>query len=439
MYEKITLPNGVRIVHENIPYVRSAALGIWVGTGSRYEKARMSGASHFIEHMLFKGTQTRSAADLADIMDGIGGQVNAFTTKECTCFHGRVLDTHLDQLTDVLCDMFFNSRFDEGDVKNERGVILEEIDMYRDTPEDLASERLQTAVYKGFSLSRPVLGTKAALGKMTGEALREHMAGHYRPRAVVVALSGSYKPADIERLKARFADMGAGGEKSFKPAAYTPSFLVKRKSLEQNHLMLTFPGLGITDERRYTLQLLSDILGGGMSSRLFQTVREQRGLCYSVYTYGYSYLDTGLFAVYTALGRENGAGGHRRHPGRDHPDARRRDAGRADAGARADQGQHPHESRADGLADAPPRQKRAVPRVCARARRDHRQIRRRDSRGHPNADGGTVRLFPGVVFRRRARRRGGLLPRAAELNPGGPEKIKCRRQAAFFRLLPFYV
>ena len=142
MYEKITLPNGVRILHEYIPYVRSVSLGIWVGTGSRYENAPMSGASHFIEHMLFKGTDKYTAAELAGIMDGIGGQINAFTTKECTCFHGRVLDTHLDQLSDILCDMFFNSKFDEEDVKSERGVILEEIDMYRDTPEDLTSERL---------------------------------------------------------------------------------------------------------------------------------------------------------------------------------------------------------------------------------------------------------------------------------------------------------
>ncbi len=304
MYEKITLPNGVRIVHEHIPYVRSVALGIWVATGSRYESARMSGASHFIEHMLFKGTDTRTATQLADIMDGIGGQVNAFTTKECTCFHGRVLDTHLDQLTDVLCDMFFNSRFDEADVNNERGVIREEIDMYKDTPEDLASERLQTAVFRGFSLSRPVLGTKTALSKMTGAALRAHMAEHYRPRSVVVALSGSYKPADIELLTARFSAMQDGGGKTFKPAVYTPSFTAKRKSLEQNHLLLAFPGLSVTDKRRYSLQLLSDILGGGMSSRLFQTVREKRGLCYTVYSFGSSYRDTGLFAVYTALGKD---------------------------------------------------------------------------------------------------------------------------------------
>lgn len=307
MYEKIVLPNGVRILHEYIPYVRSVSLGIWVGTGSRFEAAQMGGASHFIEHMLFKGTATRSAAQLASIMDAIGGQTNAFTTKECTCFHGRVLDTHLDQLTDVLCDMFFSSRFDENDVKNERGVILEEIDMYQDTPEDLASERLFSAVYKGSALARPILGKKSTLEAMTGETLRQHMKAHYTPDVVVVALSGSYKPEDIQRLSDRFAAMTPGEKQRITPATYAPSFVVRRKSLEQNHLTMAFPGVAVTDDARFTLQLLSDILGGGMSSRLFQTVRENRGLCYSIYTYGSSYADTGLFNVNTALGRETEA------------------------------------------------------------------------------------------------------------------------------------
>lgn len=303
MYEKIVLPNGVRILHEYIPYVRSVSLGIWVGTGSRYENAAMSGASHFIEHMLFKGTETRSAAELACIMDGIGGQCNAFTTKECTCFHGRVLDTHLDQLSDILCDMFFNSRFDEDDVKNERGVILEEIDMYADTPEDLAVERLSSAVFKGYSLARSILGKKATLDKMTGTSLRQYMSAHYNPESVVIAVSGSYKPDDITRLKDRFEVMTKGNSHKPVKAAYTPSFTVRRKSLEQNHLNIAFPGIRVTDQSRFALQLLSEILGGGMSSRLFQTVREKRGLCYSIYTYGSSYIDTGLFSVYTALGK----------------------------------------------------------------------------------------------------------------------------------------
>jgi predicted Zn-dependent peptidase len=304
MYEKIVLPNGVRLLHEYIPYVRSVSLGIWVGTGSRYEDAGMSGASHFIEHMLFKGTQTHTAAELAGIMDAIGGQSNAFTTKECTCFHGRVLDTHLPRLTEVLTDMLFNSKFDEADVTNERGVILEEIDMYEDAPEDVCSERLSSSVFTGNSLARPILGRRATLDKMTGDTLRHYMTQHYRPESVVVALSGSYKPEDIERLRELFSAMSAGGRNGFKNAAYTPAFTVKRISLEQNHLCIAFPGVAVTDGNRFTLQLLSDILGGGMSSRLFQTVREKRGLCYSIYSYGSSYIDTGLFSICVALGRE---------------------------------------------------------------------------------------------------------------------------------------
>jgi predicted Zn-dependent peptidase len=210
----------------------------------------------------------------------------------------------LSQLTDVLTDMFFHSKFDETDVQNERGVILEEIDMYQDTPEDLAAERLSTAVFKGYSLARPILGTKSTLGKMTGEALRQYMAEHYRPESVVIAVSGSYQPEDIGRLRDIFSAMGTGGRNVFKNAAYTPAFTVRRKSLEQNHLSIAFPGVAATDNRRFALQLLSDILGGGMSSRLFQTVRENRGLCYTVYSYGSSYIDTGLFSIYTALSRE---------------------------------------------------------------------------------------------------------------------------------------
>ncbi|MGE4483823.1 MAG: M16 family metallopeptidase [Oscillospiraceae bacterium] len=304
MYEKITLKNGVRILFENIPYVRSVSVGIWVGTGSRFESAAENGASHFIEHMVFKGTETRTAAETAEIMDSIGGQINAFTTKECTCFYGRVLDTHLDRLTDILSDMFFNSRFDEADINNERGVIFEEIDMYEDAPEDLVTERLFTAAYKGFSLARPILGKKATLSKLGSKELREYMRRHYCPSSVVVAVSGSFRSEDIDCIASRFEAMPIFGENRLKSAAYTPAFIVKKKSIEQNHLCLGFPGLSVTDNRRYAMQLLSGILGGGMSSRLFQSVREKRGLCYSVYSFGSSYIDTGLFAIYTALGRD---------------------------------------------------------------------------------------------------------------------------------------
>ena len=186
-YEKITLPNGVRILTEQVPGVRSACLGIWVGTGSRHEKPGEGGAAHFIEHMLFKGTATRTAAQLAEEMDAIGGQVNAFTTKECTCFHARVLDTHLPRVADILCDMFFHSKFDDSDVETERGVILEEIGMYEDNPEDLCAERLAGVVFQGSPLARPILGKKATLEQMDGTWLRQYKDSHYGPESIVVA------------------------------------------------------------------------------------------------------------------------------------------------------------------------------------------------------------------------------------------------------------
>ena len=304
MYEKITLPNGVRILLEPAPGVRSAALGIWAGVGSRHEKPAENGAAHFIEHMLFKGTQRRSAAALAEEMDAIGGQINAYTTKESTCFFGRVLDTHLAQCTDILCDMFFHSRFDSGDAALERGVILEEIGMYEDNPEDLCSERLAAAVFQGSPLARPILGKRSTLARLDGPRLAEFMRTHYHANRIVVALAGSFRPEDVEDLKARFSRIPPSAAPAGTPAWYVPAVTVHKKAIEQNHPTLAFPGLGFREPERFTLQLLSSILGGGMSSRLFQDVRERLGLCYSIYSYATCHEDTGYFGVYTALNRD---------------------------------------------------------------------------------------------------------------------------------------
>lgn len=303
-YQLTTLPNGVRIASERMPGVRSAALGIWVSTGSRDEKASEGGAAHFIEHMLFKGTPTCSAEALARRMDAIGGQINAFTTKENTCFHARCLDTHLREALDILCDMFFDSAFAEADVATERGVILEEIGMYADDPSDLVSEKLFAAVFHGSSLGRPILGRKATLDKMTGSWLKAYKEGHYTADRVVITLAGSFDDAILKEIKARFSAMAPGKAKPLKPAAIQDSIVVKKKATEQNHLLVAFPSITDRDPRKYQMQLLSSILGGGMSSRLFQQVREKNGLCYSVYTFGTSHEEVGLFSVYTALGQE---------------------------------------------------------------------------------------------------------------------------------------
>ena len=299
-----TLPNGVRLVTEPIASVRSAALGIWIGGGSQEETSEESGAAHFIEHMLFKGTESRSAGDIARETDAIGGQMNAFTTKECTCFYGRVLDDHLPQALDILWDMVYHSAFAESAAETERGVIQEEIDMYEDTPDDLCAEKLFGSVFAGSSLARPILGSRETLAPMTGAFLKAYHDRHYRADNTVVALAGSYSDDVLNDLRQRFGSLTAGEPIQVPPASYTPAFVVTNKPIEQNHLTLAFPSLPYDSPRRFALQLLSSILGGGVSSRLFQEVREKQGLCYTVYAYGAGHKDTGVFCVYTALNRD---------------------------------------------------------------------------------------------------------------------------------------
>lgn len=304
MHQTIVLPNGLRILTEEVPGARSAALGFFVGTGSRHEKAGESGAAHFIEHMSFKGTHDRTAGDLARETDALGGQLNAYTTKECTCYYVRCLDRHLDRATELLCDMLLCSAFREEDVELERGVILEEIGMYQDSPEDLAAERLAGAVFRGSSLGRPILGRRATLEKMTGAWLREYQRTHYRPGRIVAALAGNFTQAAVDRLARRLGELEPGKAPGQRSAQYHPAVTVRRKAIEQNNLVVAFPGLSYLDERRYQLLLLNAILGGGVSSRLFQQLREERGLCYSVYSYVADHADTGLLGIYTGLGQE---------------------------------------------------------------------------------------------------------------------------------------
>ena len=304
MFEKTFLPNGVRILHEHVPSVRSAALGIWVGVGSRYETVEENGSSHFIEHMLFKGTEHRSAAELARETDAIGGRINAYTTRECTCFYGHVLDSHLPALTDILCDMFFHSLFREEDVESERGVIFEEIDMYADDPEDLVHEQLYLHAFAGNSLARPVLGTRKSLKHVTAERLRSFRSRCYTGQNVVIALAGSYTIRDLESLRSAFSYLPAGTPLSARRASYHPCFILREKESEQNQLVLAYPSIPMNDPSRYAFSLLSAILGGTASSRLFQTVREQRGLCYSISSGGFCHRKEGMYAIHTGLNPE---------------------------------------------------------------------------------------------------------------------------------------
>ncbi|MCL2343035.1 MAG: insulinase family protein [Firmicutes bacterium] len=303
MYDKLTLQNGVRILTEPMPDRRSAALGLWVGAGSRAEAPAEHGAAHFIEHMLFKGTQSRSAADLASAMDGVGGQVNAFTTREKTCFYARVLDTHLELAIDLLTDMFFCSRFDEADVQSERGVIGEEIGMYEDTPDDLVVERAVERSLTG-SLSHSVLGSRRSLAGLSPEGLKAFMGRYYTPDRTVIALCGSFCEAHVRRLAEIFDRMKPGDAPEPKPSHFRPVFLTKRRATEQNHICLAFQALPANSETRFAMQFLSSVLGGGVSSRLFQTVREKYGLCYAISDFLVNFNEVGVYGVSAALGRE---------------------------------------------------------------------------------------------------------------------------------------
>ncbi|MDQ0245734.1 putative Zn-dependent peptidase [Bacillus fengqiuensis] len=303
MIKRYTCQNGVRIVLENIPTVRSVAIGVWIGTGSRNETPELNGVSHFLEHMFFKGTKTRSAREIAESFDRIGGQVNAFTSKEYTCYYAKVLDEHADQALDVLADMFFNSTFDEEELKKEKNVVYEEIKMYEDTPDDIVHDLLSKAVYEKHPLGYPILGTEETLETFNGDTLRQYMNEMYIPENVVISIAGNVEESFIKKAEQYFGKYETGHE----PTAFvTPEFhanhLVRKKETEQAHLCLGFKGMQIGHKDVYSLIVLNNVLGGSMSSRLFQEVREQRGLAYSVFSYHSAYRDTGMLTVYGGTG-----------------------------------------------------------------------------------------------------------------------------------------
>ncbi len=303
MHEIIKLPNGVRIICEKIPYVRSAAVGIFVDVGSRDEAPSVNGSAHFIEHMLFKRTSKHSAADLAFEMDAIGGQINAYTTRESTCFYARVLDTHLNTAIDLLSEMFFDCAFDEAETDSERGVILEEIGMYEDTPDDACYEKLMSGCYKG-ALGRPVLGKPATLAKMSGASLKEFKESHYTAGNIIISLCGNYEDSHLELIKEHFSGMEKSRRKATRRAEYSTHIAVRRKKTEQNQFCLAFPSSSVMSEDRFAMNLLTTVLGGGVSSRLFQNIREKYGLCYSIYSFQSTFADTGLLSVGTAVNKE---------------------------------------------------------------------------------------------------------------------------------------
>ncbi|MHA0856017.1 M16 family metallopeptidase [Paenibacillus sp. CMAA1364] len=297
--EKIMLSNGLRVVMEKIPTCRSVSFGIWVKTGSRYENVQNNGVSHFIEHMLFKGTERFDAKDIAEQFDAIGGNLNAFTSKEYTCYYAKVLDEHLPIAVDVLADMFFRSNMDDGELSKEKNVILEEISMYEDTPDDIVHDLMAKAVYGDHPLAYPILGTQVQLEEMKAKDLKAYMSEHYTVENTVISVVGNLDDHLVELLEKHFGEFNNhGSESNITVPKFHSEVLFHKKKTEQNHICLSFPGCSIEDPRQYAMVLLNNAIGGGMSSRLFQEIRENRGLAYAVYSYHSSHADNGLFTIY---------------------------------------------------------------------------------------------------------------------------------------------
>ena len=304
---RTVLPGGLRIVTEAVPTVRSVTVGVWVGVGSRDETPSLAGASHYLEHLLFKGTRRRDALAISSAIDAVGGEMNAFTSKEYTCFYARVLDDDLPLAVDVVCDLVTSSVIRSGDVDAERGVILEEIAMHDDDPADLVHDQFAQTLFGDAPLGRPILGSVESITSIGRNAIAGYYRRRYRPQDMVVSVAGNLDHATVVRLVRKAfaaADLVGGDTTPSAPrdgdrrTGHVAATRVVRRTTEQANLVLGVPGVSRTDERRFALGVLNAALGGGMSSRLFQEVREKRGLAYSVYSYHAQYAETGLFGVY---------------------------------------------------------------------------------------------------------------------------------------------
>ncbi|HEY6395398.1 MAG TPA: pitrilysin family protein [Candidatus Binataceae bacterium] len=306
MIKKSVLSNGVRVLTEAMPQVLSSSIGIWVENGSRYEQPEENGTSHFIEHLLFKGTRKRTAAQIAEEIDAVGGVLNAFTGKEYTCYYAKVLGQDLPMATDLLADIFLDSVFNPEEIERERQVVLQEISQAEDTPDDFIHDLFTLNFWKGHPLALPIFGSVETVNSISRELLVSFMAARYRASRVFIAAAGHLDHdtlvAQCERLLARVE--GDGVPDPIAPPAKHQMVLNQDKNLEQAHICLGCPGLGITDPLRYAGYVLNSALGGGMSSRLFQEVREKRGRVYSIYSFMSSYADCGYLGVYAGTNPE---------------------------------------------------------------------------------------------------------------------------------------
>jgi len=299
---RTVLPNGLRILTEAVPAMRSVSFGVWVGVGSRDETRSQSGVSHFLEHLLYKGTNKRSAMDISSAIEAVGGETNAFTTKEYTCYYARVLDADLPLAVDVICDLVADSVLAPADVETERGVILEEIAMHDDEPGEEVHDLFTEAMYPDHPLGRLISGTVDTIAAMTRRQILNFYRRRYTPASIVVAAAGNLDHAGLVRqVREAFGGADPGDPAPARTAPPRPrrgQVAVRDKDTEQAHLVLGAPGIARADERRFALGVLNNVLGGGMSSRLFQEIREKRGLAYSVYSYTSQYADSGVFGVY---------------------------------------------------------------------------------------------------------------------------------------------
>ncbi|HEX2529234.1 MAG TPA: pitrilysin family protein [Geminicoccus sp.] len=298
-----TLPNGMRIASEQMPHLMTSAVGVWVDVGTRHEHESVNGVSHLLEHMAFKGTETRSAKDIAEAVENVGGQLNAYTSREHTAYHARILAEDLPLATEILADIVEHSTLDQTELERERKVVLEEIGQVEDTPDDLVFDLWQETAYPDQALGRSILGPPEIVGSMPRQALADHMRRHYGPEQMILVAAGQVEHERLEELGQRwFGDLQRSAVDPFVKADYRGGDLREERELEQVHLVLGLEALTCHDPDIYVLNLYSSIMGGGMSSRLFQEVREKRGLAYSVFSFVNAFPDTGTFGVYAGTG-----------------------------------------------------------------------------------------------------------------------------------------
>ena len=304
--EIVTLNNGIRIVVENIPHLRSVCIGLVAGAGTVQEDLKDSGISHFIEHMMFKGTAKRSAFDIASQIDGVGGKMNAFTGKEYTCYYAVVEDKHFGVAADVLSDMFLNSLFREEDIVLEKNVVLEEIRMYEDTPDEQIHDLFMATALKGHRLANPILGTQESVKGFARGSISAYMEKAYAPQNLIISVAGNISPKEACRtIEEMFSKKtGRNGISDGPEPKISANISLKTKKTEQVHFIVGTKGIRHTDDRKYILAILDNILGGSMSSRLFQEIREKRALAYSVHSFTQGYKNSGIFGVYAGTKKD---------------------------------------------------------------------------------------------------------------------------------------